>query len=199
MSTDLSPKPADIYRRLAPSTKFLARAFVSACGLDIFWSCTFVDGAVPLMSAVLKRGGIIFADERRLSSQLESTALKHRVVCVTEILRLRSKVLCGPRNDVLSKLTSVLDPSSCALSLGTWPQLASKALSAMHCGTLPAAMTIICPLLKVPSSVWETWFKTISTSSGSIFWAIQTAFGGTDLIKITFDAVAEWSLHPTAR
>ncbi|MGP1922629.1 MAG: hypothetical protein ACTS5F_00920 [Candidatus Hodgkinia cicadicola] len=150
------------------------------------------------MSAVLKRGGIIFADERRLSSQLESSALKHKVVCVTDILRLRSKVLCGPRNDVLAKLAAVLSPSSCVLSLGTWPQLASKALSAMRSATLPAAMTIICPLLKVPSSVWETWFKTI-LSSGSAFWAIQTAFGGTDLIKITLDALAEWSLHPTER
>ncbi|MGP1926721.1 MAG: hypothetical protein ACTS5R_01315, partial [Candidatus Hodgkinia cicadicola] len=79
----MSAGSVDVYRRLAPSTKFLAKAFVSACGLDIFRSCTFVDGAVPLMSAVLKRGGIIFADERRLASQLESAALKHKVVCVT--------------------------------------------------------------------------------------------------------------------
>ncbi|MGP1922077.1 MAG: hypothetical protein ACTS4Z_02430 [Candidatus Hodgkinia cicadicola] len=195
----MSAGSVDVYRRLAPSTKFLAKAFVSACGLDIFRSCTFVDGAVPLMSAVLKRGGIIFADERRLASQLESAALKHRVVCVTEVLRLRSKTVCGPRNDVLAKIAAVLDPSSCALSLGTWPQLATKALSALRSNTLPAAMTIICPLLNVPAVEWETWFKTILSSSGSIFWAIQTAFGGTDLIRITFDAIAEWSLHPTVR
>ncbi|MGP1917126.1 MAG: hypothetical protein ACTS6P_00670 [Candidatus Hodgkinia cicadicola] len=192
-------EPVDVFWGLAPSTKFLANAYVSACGLNIFRKCTFVDGAVPLMSAVLKRGGLIFSDERRLSSQLESPALKHRAVCITDILRLRSKVAYGPRNDVLAKIAALLDPKSCALSLGTWPQLASKALSAMCSNELPATMTILCPLLPVPPTDWWFWFKMISSSSGSIFWAIQTAFGGTDLIRITFDAIAEWGLHPTAR
>ncbi len=100
--------------------RHLAYALAWLSGQDIFERTMYVDGTFILLRSALAKSGIIFTDSQPFQHFLEPNAFKHKVVCVTRILHLRSKTPCGPYNDVLAKIASVLDPSSCALALGTW-------------------------------------------------------------------------------
>ncbi|MFP3037702.1 MAG: hypothetical protein ACKER6_01330 [Candidatus Hodgkinia cicadicola] len=178
---------------LTPSTRHLARTFAETVGLNIYKHCVYVDGVVDLMSAIIRRGGAIFADERSLGLRFESEALKHRVVCIADILRVRSRAPSQHFDDVLAKIAAVVEPSSCVLALGTWPTVASMAIEALELGSIPAAMAIVCPLFTISENVWESWFV---ASKAIPFLSIQTGFGGTDFIGIALDAIDRWGSGP---
>ncbi|MGP1922765.1 MAG: hypothetical protein ACTS5F_01730, partial [Candidatus Hodgkinia cicadicola] len=136
-------------------SRHMAYGLAWLSGIDIFQRVMYVDGTFNVFRSALIKGGIIFTDSQPFQHLLEPAAFKHKVVCVTRILHLRSRTPYGPYNDVLAKIAAVLDPSSCVLALGTWRLPIALAINALRSNAIPAAATIVSPLLPIPSHVWE--------------------------------------------
>ncbi|MFP3019065.1 MAG: hypothetical protein ACEY26_01170 [Candidatus Hodgkinia cicadicola] len=153
----------------------------------------FTDGVFDVLSSALRSGGLIFTDSRPFQRLLPSATLKHKVVCLAGVLRLRAKTPFGPFNDVLAKISSVLTPSSCVLALGTGQNVITNALSALRSNAIPSAALAICPLFPPAADVWENWFDVIALSPTTNVCAIQTLFGGSDVIATAFGALSYWT------
>ncbi len=138
---------------LSPLERHLAYALAWLSGIDILEHAMFSDGVFNVLRSALLLGGLIFTDSQPFQQLLCANVFKHRVACISAILRLRSKTPFGPYNDVLSKLSSVLDPSSCVLALGTWQNSITNALSALRSNAISVSAVAICPLLPIPSDV----------------------------------------------
>ncbi len=138
---------------LSPLERNLAYALAWLSGIDILEHAMFSDGVFNVLRSALLLGGLIFTDSQPFQQLLCANVFKHRVACISTILHLRSKTPFGPYNDVLSKLSSVLDPSSCVLALGTWQNSITNALSALRSNAIPTSAVAICPLLPIPSDV----------------------------------------------
>ncbi|MGP1918022.1 MAG: hypothetical protein ACTS4W_01480 [Candidatus Hodgkinia cicadicola] len=188
-------KPADASERIAllsPFGRHLAFAFGWLSGIDVIERMMYVDGTFSVLRSALAKGGIIFADSHPFQHILDLNVFKHKVVCVTRLLILRSKTPCGPFNDVLAKIASVLDPSSCVLALGTWQLPIALALNALRSNAIPVAATVLSPLLPPPPSVWNDWLCTIASSRARPFCAILTPLVGLEVIGVLFDVSHYW-------
>ncbi|MGP1911514.1 MAG: hypothetical protein ACTS4T_01795 [Candidatus Hodgkinia cicadicola] len=162
-------------------------------GVDVLEHAMFSDGAFDVLRAALLSGGVIFADSRSFQQFLPFGAFKHKVIVIAGVLRLRLNSSSGPYNDVLAKISSVLDPSSSVLALGTCQNVVTNALSALRSNAIPAAALAICPLFPTAAALWEDWFDSIALSPTTQVCAIQTTFGGLDVIAITFGVLFHWT------
>lgn len=95
----------------------LASALAWVSGINIFDHIVFSDGVFDILRSALTKGGIIFTDSQPLQDLLDVDAFKYRVISISRILHVRSKG--SPQGDILSKISTVLDPSTCVLALGT--------------------------------------------------------------------------------
>ncbi|MGP1922451.1 MAG: hypothetical protein ACTS44_01850, partial [Candidatus Hodgkinia cicadicola] len=162
-------------------------------GVDVLEHAMFSDGVFDVLRAALLSGGVIFADSRSFQQFLPFGAFKYKVIVIAGVLRLRSNSSYGPYNDVLAKISSVLDPSSSVLALGTCQNVVTNALSALRSNAIPAAALTICPLFPTAAALWEDWFDSIALSPTTQVCAIQTTFGGLDVIAITFGVLFHWT------
>ncbi|MGP1926781.1 MAG: hypothetical protein ACTS5R_01695 [Candidatus Hodgkinia cicadicola] len=176
--------------------RHLAYALAWLSGLDIFERTFYVDGAINVLRSAIAKGGIIFTDSHPFQHLLEPNAFKHRVICVTRILHLRSRTSRGPYNDVLAKVASVLQPSCCVLALGTWQLPITWAINALRANAIPAAGTVLSPLRPVPAHVWEDWVAAIARSPARPYCAILDPLPGLDVISIMFGVFHYWTLPP---
>ncbi|MGP1916504.1 MAG: hypothetical protein ACTS6G_03740 [Candidatus Hodgkinia cicadicola] len=173
-------------------SRHLAFAWAWLSGIDVIERTTFVDGTFNVLRSALAKGGIIFADSQPFQRLLVPNVYKHRVICVTKVLHLRSKTLYGPFNDVLAKLAAVLDPSSCVLALGTWELPIAWAINALRSNAIPAAATVISPLLPMPSNVWDGWVAAIARSPARPYCVILDPLVGLEVIGVLFDVLHYW-------
>ncbi|MGP1926672.1 MAG: hypothetical protein ACTS5R_00990 [Candidatus Hodgkinia cicadicola] len=172
--------------------RYLAYSLAWLSGIDIFERTMYVDGTFNVLRSALAKGGIIFTDSQPFQHLLEPNAFKYKVICVTRILHLRSKTACGPYNDVLAKIASVLDPSSCVLALGTWRLPIAWAINALRWNAIPAAATVLSPLRPIPSHVWESWVAAIAASPARPFCIVLDPISGLDVISLMFGICHYW-------
>ncbi|MGP1925961.1 MAG: hypothetical protein ACTS5P_01580 [Candidatus Hodgkinia cicadicola] len=177
---------------LSTVNRHLAFAWAWLSGIDVIERSMFVEGTFGVLRSALAKGGIIFADSQPFQHLLVPNAFKHKVICVTRVLHLRSKTACGPFNDVLAKLAAALDPSSCVLALGTWRLPIAWAINALRSNAIPAAATVISPLPSIPSHVWEDWVAAIARSPAKPFWIILDPLAGLEVIAVLFDVCYYW-------
>ncbi|MGP1916408.1 MAG: hypothetical protein ACTS6G_03180, partial [Candidatus Hodgkinia cicadicola] len=176
----------------------VAYAFAWLSGIDVFKRTLYADGTFNILRSALAKGGIIFTDSQPFQHLLEPNAFKHKVVCVTRILNLRRlKTSSGPYNDVLAKLAAVLDPSSCVLALGTWKLPITWAINALRANGIPAAATVLSPILPIPAYVWEDWVAAIAASPATSYCAILDPITGLDIISLMFGIFRYWTLPPS--
>ncbi|MGP1914212.1 MAG: hypothetical protein ACTS4V_00020 [Candidatus Hodgkinia cicadicola] len=177
-------------------SRHLAYALAWLSGIDIFKRVMYVDGTLKVLRVTFAKGGIIFTDSQPFQHLLEPNAFKYKVVCVTRILHLRSKTPCGPYNDVLAKIASVLDPSSCVLALGTWRLPITWSINALRSNGIPSAVTVISPLHSIPAYVWESWVAAIARSPARPYCAIFDSLTGLDVISLMFGILYYWTPLP---
>ncbi|MGP1918764.1 MAG: hypothetical protein ACTS4V_01930 [Candidatus Hodgkinia cicadicola] len=185
-------KPISHSNFLALFSRHLAFAWAWLSGIDVIKRSFFIDGTFDVLRSALAKGGLIFADSQPFQHLLEPKVFKHRVVCVTRLLHLRSKTPCGPFNDVLAKIAAVLDPSSCALALGTWRLPITWAVNALRANGIPAAATVLSPMSPIPSHVWEDWVVAIARSPARPYCVILDPLVGLEVIGILFDVSYYW-------
>ncbi|MGP1914250.1 MAG: hypothetical protein ACTS4V_00185 [Candidatus Hodgkinia cicadicola] len=173
-------------------SRYMAYSLAWLSGIDIFDRIMYVDGTFNVFRSALTKGGIIFTDSQSFQHLLEPNAFKYKVVCVTRILHLRSKVRYGPFNDVLAKLAAVLNPSSCVLALGTWRLPIAWAINALRSNAIPVAATIISPLLTIPSHVWKGWVAAIAASPARPFCIVLDPISGLEVISLMFGIFYYW-------
>ncbi|MGP1918688.1 MAG: hypothetical protein ACTS4V_01480 [Candidatus Hodgkinia cicadicola] len=174
----------------------LAYSLAWLSGFDILEHAVFSDGVFNILRSALLSGGLIFTDCQPLQQLLLPTALKHKVVSISEIVLLRAKTPYGPYNDVLAKIASVLNPSSCVLSLGTCQNVITSALSALRSNAIPAAALTIGPRFPIAADVWGNWFDVIALSPTIHVCAIQTPFESSDVFAVTFGVLFHWTPSP---
>ncbi|MGP1922766.1 MAG: hypothetical protein ACTS5F_01740 [Candidatus Hodgkinia cicadicola] len=172
--------------------RHLAFAWAWLSGIDVIERSFFIDGAFNVLRSALAKGGIIFTDSQPFQHLLDPKVYKHRVVCVTRVLHLRSKTHCGPFNDVLAKIAAVLDPSSCALALGTCRLPITWAINALRANGIPAAATVLSPMLPIASHVWEDWVAAIARSPARPYCVVLDPLVGLEVIGILFDVCYYW-------
>ncbi|MGP1926470.1 MAG: hypothetical protein ACTS68_02140 [Candidatus Hodgkinia cicadicola] len=188
----------DLFRStLSLLERNLAYSLAWLSGFDILEHAMFSDGVFDVLRAALLSGGLIFADSQPFQQLLPSSTFKYKVVGIARILQLRSKTACGPYNDVLAKLSAVLQPSSCVLTLGTCQTIVTNALSALRSNAIPAAALAIGPLRSTAADVWESWFDVIATSPTTHVYAIQTPFSSFEVFAITFGVLFHWTPLPS--
>ncbi|MGP1914316.1 MAG: hypothetical protein ACTS6G_00505 [Candidatus Hodgkinia cicadicola] len=173
-------------------SRYMAYGLAWLSGIDIFERIMYVDGTFNVFRSALAKGGIIFTDSQPFQHLLEPNAFKHKVICITRILHLRSKTRCGPFNDVLAKLAAVLDPSSCVLALGTWRLPIAWSINALHSNAIPVAATIISPLLTIPSQTWKGWVAAIAASPAKPYCIVLDPISGLDVISLMFGIFYYW-------
>ncbi|MGP1922581.1 MAG: hypothetical protein ACTS5F_00615 [Candidatus Hodgkinia cicadicola] len=173
-------------------SRHLAFAWAWLSGIDVINRAMFSDGTFGVLRSALAKGGIIFTDSQPFQQLLDLNAYKYRVICVTRVLHLRSKGCCGPYNDVLAKIAAVLDPSSCVLALGTWRLSIAWAINALRSNAIPAAATVLSPLLPMPSRVWEGWVAAIARSPAKPYCIILDTPVGLEVIGVLFDVLHYW-------
>ncbi|MGP1926878.1 MAG: hypothetical protein ACTS5R_02310 [Candidatus Hodgkinia cicadicola] len=172
--------------------RHLAFTWAWLSGIDVIERSMYVDGTFNVLRSALAKGGIIFTDSQPFQHLLDPNVYKHRVVCITRLLHLRSKTPCGPFNDVLAKIASVLDPSSCVLALGTWQLSTAWAINALRSNLIPAAASVLSPMLPVPSHVWEGWVAAIACSPARPYCIILDPLIGLEVIAVLFDVCYHW-------
>ncbi|MGP1916263.1 MAG: hypothetical protein ACTS6G_02400 [Candidatus Hodgkinia cicadicola] len=182
--------------QLSQLVRHLAYALAWLSGIDIFESTLYADGTFGVLRSALIKGGIIFTDSQPFQHLLEPNAFKHKVICVTRILHLRSKTPYGPFNDVLAKLSSLLSPSSCVLALGTWQLPIAWAINALRSNAIPSSVVVLSPLSTIPSSVLANWVASVATSSAKPFCLIFNLPFGLDVISAMFGVLYYWILPP---
>ncbi|MGP1912574.1 MAG: hypothetical protein ACTS53_01885 [Candidatus Hodgkinia cicadicola] len=173
--------------------RYLAYSLAWLSGVDIFNRTFYVERAFNVLRSAVAKGGIIFTDAQSFQHILNPNAFKYKALCVTRILQLRSKTPCGPFNDVLAKIAAVLDPSSCLLALGTWQLPITLTINALRSNALPAAATILSPLLSIPSHVWEDWVAAIAASQARPYCAILEPVSGLDVISLILGVCYYWT------
>ncbi|MGP1912118.1 MAG: hypothetical protein ACTS5A_03300 [Candidatus Hodgkinia cicadicola] len=178
--------------QLSLFSRHLAYALAWLSGIDIFERTMYVDGTFKVVRSAVAKGGIIFTDAQSFGHILEPNAFKHKTICVSAILRLRSRTPCGPFNDVLAKIAAVLDPSSCLLALGTWQLPITLALNALRSNAIPSAATLLSPLLPIAPSVWEDWVAAIAASKVRPYCAILNPITGLDVIGLILGVCYYW-------
>ncbi|MGP1911527.1 MAG: hypothetical protein ACTS4T_01890, partial [Candidatus Hodgkinia cicadicola] len=164
--------------------RYIAYSLAWLSGIDVFERTMHVDGAFDVFRSVISKGGIIFTDAQSFQYIVNPNAFKYKVIGVTKILQVRSKTPCGPFNDVLAKVAAVLDPSSCLLALGTWQFSITLAINALRVNAIPAAATMLSPLLSIPAHVWEDWVAAIAASKARPYCAILDPLTGLDTIAL---------------
>ncbi|MGP1916628.1 MAG: hypothetical protein ACTS6G_04410 [Candidatus Hodgkinia cicadicola] len=174
----------------------LAYSLAWLSGFDILQHAMFSDGVFNVLRSALRSDGLIFTDSQPFQQLLLPSAFKHKVVSISEIVRLRAKTPYGPFNDVLAKLSSLLRPSSCVLSLGTGQNVITNALSALRSNAIPAAALTIGPRFPIAADVWENWFDVIALSPTTHVCAIQTPFESFDVFAVTFGVLFHWTPSP---
>ncbi|MGP1914836.1 MAG: hypothetical protein ACTS7D_01445 [Candidatus Hodgkinia cicadicola] len=172
--------------------RHLAFTWAWLSGIDVIERTMYVEGTFNVLRSAIAKGGIIFTDSQPFQHLLVPNAYKHRVICVTRVLYLRSKTACGPFNDVLAKVAAVLQPSSCVLALGTWRLPITWAINALRSNAIPAAATVISPMLSIPSHVWEGWVAAIARSPARPYCAILDQLIGLEVIGVLFDVFHFW-------
>ncbi|MGP1923285.1 MAG: hypothetical protein ACTS6A_02700 [Candidatus Hodgkinia cicadicola] len=174
--------------------RHLAYALAWQSEVDVFKHILYTDGAFGILRSTLVKNGIIFTDSQPFQHLLEPNAFKYKVICVTRILHLRRfKTACAPYNDVLAKIASVLDPSSCVLALGTWQLPIAWAINALRSNSIPASITMLSPLLPTPPHVWGDWIAAIARSPTKSYCAILNVPSGLDVISLMFGIVHYWT------
>ncbi|MGP1914835.1 MAG: hypothetical protein ACTS7D_01440 [Candidatus Hodgkinia cicadicola] len=174
--------------------RHLAYALAWQSEVDAFEHILYADGAFGVLRSTFAKNGIIFTDSQPFQHLLEPNAFKYKVICVTRILHLRRfKTACAPYNDVLAKIVSVLDPSSCVLALGTWQLPITWAINALCSNSIPASITMLSPLLPTPPHVWEDWTAAIARSPTKSYCAILDLPSGLDIVSLMFGIVHYWT------
>ncbi|MGP1917250.1 MAG: hypothetical protein ACTS6P_01355 [Candidatus Hodgkinia cicadicola] len=173
--------------------RYLAYSLAWLSGIDVFTRTMFVDGAFNVFRSAISKGGIIFTDAQSFQQLVNPNAFKYKVIGVTKVLQIRSKTPCGPFNDVLAKVAAVLDPSSCLLALGTWQFSITLAINALRSNAIPAAATLLSPLLSIPSHVWEDWVAAIAASLARPYCAILDPLTGLDTIALICGVCYYWT------
>ncbi|MGP1917391.1 MAG: hypothetical protein ACTS6P_02220 [Candidatus Hodgkinia cicadicola] len=173
--------------------RYIAYSVAWLSGIDVFTRTMFVDGAFDVFRSAISKGGIIFTDTQSFQQLVNPNAFKYKVIGVTKVLQIRSKTPCGPFNDVLAKVAAVLDPSSCLLALGTWQFSITLAINALRSNAIPAAGTLLSPLLSIPSHVWEDWVAAIAVSQARSYCAILDPLTGLDTIALICGVCYYWT------
>ncbi|MGP1914562.1 MAG: hypothetical protein ACTS42_02010 [Candidatus Hodgkinia cicadicola] len=190
-----SPTAGQVFQ-LSQLLRHLAYALAWLSGIDIFESTLYADGTFGVLRSALTKGGIIFTDSQPFQHLLEPNAFKHKVICVTRILHLRSKTPCGPFNDVLSKLAAVLTPSSCVLALGTWQLPIAWAINALRSNAIPSIVVVLSPLSIISPDVLGKWVASVATSIAKPLCIIFNLPFGFAVINAMFGVLYYWTPPP---
>ncbi|MGP1912210.1 MAG: hypothetical protein ACTS5A_03840, partial [Candidatus Hodgkinia cicadicola] len=173
--------------------RHLAYSLAWSSGIDVFNRTMYVDGTFNVLRSTIFKGGIIFTDAQSFQHMVNPNAFKYKVISVTKVLQIRSKTPCGPFNDVLAKVAALLDPSSCLLALGTWQFSITLAINALRSNAIPSAVTLLSPLLSIPSHVWEDWVAAIAASKVKPYCAILDPLTGLDTIALICGVCYYWT------
>ncbi|MGP1919271.1 MAG: hypothetical protein ACTS41_00685 [Candidatus Hodgkinia cicadicola] len=100
------PLPPPFERYLVHSSPWLS-------DLDIFNRTMYVNGPFTVLRSINSKGGIIFTVAQSFQHIVNPNSSKYKVIGATKVLQIRSETSFGPFHDVLAKVTSSPDPSSC--------------------------------------------------------------------------------------
>ncbi|MFP3038947.1 MAG: precorrin-8X methylmutase [Candidatus Hodgkinia cicadicola] len=175
---------------LSPSTRAIAIRLCHSCGFDVFKFCSFTDGVFRILHEFLLNPSLIFSDTRALQSLLTSQSTKHLVICIADLLKVRSiasKVNCTLaciQIDILTLVESLIHPKGFLLVVGTSPTSALRILELTISQRFHPLVTILSPLGFVNGILSKTRF----THTKLHYCALRSCFGGLSLAAALINA-----------
>ncbi|MGP1914542.1 MAG: precorrin-8X methylmutase [Candidatus Hodgkinia cicadicola] len=175
---------------LSQLTRNIASRLYHSCGFNVFKFCSFTDGAFVVLKLSIKRNSVVFSDTRALQQLLSSPSTKHLVVCISEVLKVRSLIQiidltsASAQADVLSKTNQHLERNNYVLVLGTSPTFALRTLELAQSANLYPSVSIICPLGLVNGEACKLHF----TRAKLHCCIVRACFGGLALAAAMINA-----------
>ncbi|MGP1922224.1 MAG: precorrin-8X methylmutase [Candidatus Hodgkinia cicadicola] len=177
---------------LSQSTGSIVSRLYHSCGFNVFKFCSFTDGVFATLKLSLKRNSFIFSDTRALQQLLSSPLTKHLVICISEVLKVRSiaqsngLTSASVQADVLSKTERTLKRSNYILVIGTSPTFALRTSELVQSFNLWPIVSIICPLGLVNGEACKLQF----TRAKHHCCIVRSCFGGLALAAAIVNATS---------
>ncbi|MGP1916297.1 MAG: precorrin-8X methylmutase [Candidatus Hodgkinia cicadicola] len=177
---------------LSQLTRGIASRLYHSCGFNAFKFCSFTDGAFATLKLSMKLNSVVFSDTRALQQLLSFPSTKHLVVCISEILKVRSfaqalgLTFASAQADVLVKTVQYLKENNYVLVLGTSPTYALRTLELAQSVNLRPSVSIICPLGLVNGEACKLQF----TRAKLHCCIVRACFGGLALAAAMINATS---------
>lgn len=177
---------------LSQLTGCIVSRLYHSTGFNAFKFCSFTDGVFVALKLSLKRNSLILSDTRALQQLLSSSSTKHLVICISEVLNLRSfaqsigLTSASVQADVLTKTKRHLNVNDYILTLGTSPTCALRTLELIQSSNLNPIVSIICPLGLVNGEACKLQF----TRARRHCCILRSCFGGLALAAAIVNAIS---------